>query len=757
MWMMSSRLSQQTPALCRLEHVGAHACGKLRTEDADFFADSEESPGEDCAGFGGDLELNPFDGLPFSSRYYKLLKKRKTLPVWKVRSQFEESLVNNQLVVVSATAKSGRSTQVPQWCAEFCLSAQYQHGMVACTQTNKQQAVDLALRVADEMDVNIGHEVGYTIPMETCCSSDTVLRYYTDDMLLREMMSDPFLEQYGVILIDQAHERTVSTDILLGLLKDILLQRPELRVVLLTLPHMTKKLLRHYGSIPLISLEASPAEVVKSNCSSKDYFFSALRLVLDIHRTKESGDVLVFFASAEEVSRACSILQSESSRLRGKLDQLVPVILCSSQRELLTEQSSSTKSRNVFLCTQQWEDVWCIPKSVSFVVDTGFQKKMVYNPRVRAYSEVLQPISLCQADIRKQLSAPSGKCFCLYSEDGLTENPPQILESNFTPTALFLKRMEIAGLGQCRFIDRPDPESLMQALEELDYLAALDDDGNLSEIGIIMSEIPLEPQMAKAVLASCEFDCVSEMLTIAAMLSAPSCFLKPSSGTTLEAARCRGKFQHPEGDHFTLINIYNAFKQSQREPYITPEKWCQNYFLDHSALKTADVIRSQLMNTLNRIELPISEPSFGTKTNTCSIKRALLAGFFMQVARDVDGSGNYFILSHKHMAQVHPFSCYGAQSHKLGLPEWVVFNEYTLSENNCMKTASEISPQMFLQMAPLYYFYNLPPSESKDMLQVLLDSDGCSNCKEKTQTARMSGDANSCAAATQSHDRCAIQ
>uniref|UniRef100_A0A672FI99 Helicase-associated domain-containing protein n=1 Tax=Salarias fasciatus TaxID=181472 RepID=A0A672FI99_SALFA len=334
----------------------------------------------------------------------------------------------------------------------------------------------------------------------------------------------------------------------------------------------------------------------------------------------------------------------------------------------------------------------------------------------------LRPISQCQADIRKQLSGPTGKCFCLYPEASPSpaETSPQILESNITPTALFLKRMEIAGLGQCNFIDRPDPEGLMQALEELDYLAALDDDGNLSEIGIIMSEIPVDPQMAKALLASCEFDCVSEMLTIAAMLSAPSCFLEPPAGSAHEALQCHRKFQHPEGDHFTLINIYNKRNSTSiyKELDLTTEKWCREYFLDYSSLKTADAIRTELTDTLNRIELPISEPSFGTKTNTHNIKRALLAGFFMQIARDVDGSGNYFILAHKHVAQVHPFSSYGAQSHKLGLPEWVVFNEYTLSDNNCMRTVSEISPQVFIQMAPVYFFYNLPPSESKDILQI---------------------------------------
>ncbi|XP_018554812.1 DEAD/H (Asp-Glu-Ala-Asp/His) box polypeptide 32a isoform X1 [Lates calcarifer] len=710
--------------------------------EPDIHPESEECPGgEDSFGFGDDLELNQFDGLPFSSRYYKLLKERKALPVWKVRCEFEDALVNNQLVVVCGTAKTGRSTQIPQWCAEFCLSAQYQHGMVVCTQTNRQQAVDLALRVADEMDVNIGHEVGYTIPLETCCSSDTVLRYCTDDMLLREMMSDPFLEHYGAIIIDQAHERTVSTDILLGLLKDILLQRPELRVVVLAIPPMTDKLLSHYGSIPLINLEASsPADVVHSNGGNKDYFYSALRLVLEIHRAKEDGDVVVFFASAEEVQCAWSILQREGTRLGADLGQMVPVVLYPDQGgflPFLTKQPDSKRFRRVFLSTQQGEDMWWATESVNFVIDTGVQKKMVYNPRIRANSEVLRLISQCQAEIRKQLSGPTGKCFCLYPEESQlpSENPPQILESNITPTVLFLKRMEIAGLGQCDFLDRPDPEGLMQALEELDYLAALDDDGNLSEIGIIMSEIPLDPQMAKALLASCEFDCVSEMLTIAAMLSAPSCFLKPPGGMTHEAVQCYRKFQHPEGDHFTLINIYNAFKQSQREQYFSAEKWCHDYFLDHTALKTAEAIRSELSDTLNRIELPISEPSFGTKTNTLNIKRALLAGFFMQIARDVDGSGNYFILAHKHMAQVHPLSSYGAQSQKLGLPEWVVFHEYTLSENNCMRTVSEISPQVFIQMAPLYFFYNLPPSESKDLLQDMLDVNGSRKCKDDKQKA----------------------
>uniref|UniRef100_A0A8C1MUJ3 Putative pre-mRNA-splicing factor ATP-dependent RNA helicase DHX32 n=1 Tax=Cyprinus carpio TaxID=7962 RepID=A0A8C1MUJ3_CYPCA len=677
-----------------------------------------EEGSDDLFEFGDDLELNQFDGLPYSSRYYRLLQERKTLPVWKYRHEFMTLLENNQLLIVSGTTKTGKSTQIPQWCAELCLSAQYQHGVVVCSQIQRRQAVDLALRVADEMDVNIGHEIGYSIPLETCCSSDTILRFCTDDVLLREMMSDPMLEHYGVVVIDQAHERTVSTDVLLGLLREVLLQRPELRVVVLSAPPASDTLLTHYGNVPRLHLDAPCAgEVIHSNSSSAESFYSALRLTLEVHRSREPGDVAVFLASEQEVVCACNILTKEASRMSVSLGELIAVPLCPGHTGMcppITE--SPQKSRRVFVSCSQSEDLFWLVDTITFVIDTGVEKRLVYNPRVRASSEVIRPISKCQAEIRKRLTGSTGKCFCLYPEDVQlpAEIPPRILESNITSTALFLKRMETAGIRHCDFISRPDPEGLMQALEELDYLAALDNDGNLSEMGIIISELPLDPQMAKALLASCEFDCASEMLTIAAMLTAPSCFIEPPVGMVTEVMRCHVKFQHPEGDHFTLINIYNTFKRN-----FSQEQWCEEYFLCCDALQTADAIRAQLTDILKRIELPISEAAFGTKTNALNIKRALLAGYFMQIARDVDGSGNYFMLLNKHVAQVHRLSGYGAKAHKLGLPEWVLFHEYNLSDNNCIRTVTQISPST---AAHFYYYYiHLADVNNMNILEIIIN------------------------------------
>uniref|UniRef100_A0A8D0AI20 DEAH-box helicase 32 (putative) n=1 Tax=Sander lucioperca TaxID=283035 RepID=A0A8D0AI20_SANLU len=493
------------------------------------------------------LELNQFDGLPYSSRFYKLLSERKELPVWKAKCEFMDTLAKGQFVIVSGSAKTGRSSQIPQWCAEFCLSVQFQHGMVVCTQIHAQQAVDLALRVADEMDVNIGHEVGYSIPLETCSTNDTVLRY------------DPLLERYGVVILDQAHQRTVATDVLLGLLKDIALQRPELRVVLLTAVEPVPKQLAHFtgSAAPLIGLESPGAGEVVHNSTGDSYFCSALRLVLEIHRSEEEGDVVVFLVTAQEIDLAHEILCHEGHSLSPDLGELLPVAVHPGQPgnlPILGEEETG-RPRRVFLTSSPNEDFFWAVSSIRFVID----------------------------------------CFCGH----------------------FCKH----------------------------------------------------------------YMCIVDFLV-------PTCFTVPSADLKPEATQCHMKFQNPEGDHFTLINIYKAFKQ-----YCNVAKWCQDLYLNHAALLMADALRAEITDTLKRIELPISVPAFGSRSNTLNIKRALLAGFFMQVARDVDGSGNYFILTHRHVAQIHPLSGYGAKSPKLGLPEWVLFHEHSFFEDNCLRTATHITPE----------------------------------------------------------------
>uniref|UniRef100_A0A8C2DDH5 DEAH (Asp-Glu-Ala-His) box polypeptide 32b n=1 Tax=Cyprinus carpio TaxID=7962 RepID=A0A8C2DDH5_CYPCA len=359
------------------------------------------------------LDLNQLDGLPFSSRYYKLLRERKGLPVWGAKCEFLDSLMSSQIVIVTGTAKTGQSTQIPQWCAEFCLSAQYQNGMVVCTQIHQRSTVELALRVADEMDVNIGNEVGYSIPLQTCCSPDTLLRYCTDDVLLREMMSDPLLEQCGVVVIDQAQEHTVSTDLLLGLLKDVLLTRPELRLVILSAPHSTEKLLHRYGSVPQICLEGSrTCEVVygSGRRGVKDYLCSALRLALEIHQNQNHGDIVTFLATEQEIECAHAILRRKGASLALSHGKLVPVSLCPG--DSLSVLSEGSKSRRVFLTCSPSEDLFWAVHSIRFVIDAGVQKRYVYNPRIRANSIVIRPISKSQAESRKQLAGPTGKCFC---------------------------------------------------------------------------------------------------------------------------------------------------------------------------------------------------------------------------------------------------------------------------------------------------------------------------------------------------------
>ncbi|XP_023371084.1 ATP-dependent RNA helicase DQX1 isoform X2 [Otolemur garnettii] len=686
-----------------------------------------------------ELAVNPFDGLPFSSRYYELLEQRRALPIWAARFIFLEQLESNPtgVVLVSGEPGSGKSTQIPQWCAEFALARGFQKGQVTVSQPYPQAALSLALRVADEMDLTLGHEVGYSIPQEDCTGPNTLLRFCWDRLLLQEVASTRGNGAWGVLVLDEAQERSVASDLLQGLLRDTSLRNLPggLRVVVVTDPALEPKLQAFWGNPPTVHVPResgeSPTPVYMDNVPT-DRVEAACQAVLELCQKETPGDVLIYLPSEEEISLCCESLsrEVESLTFQGPPPRVLPLHPGCGQAIQAVYEDTDMGARKVVVTHWLADSSFSIP-SIRHIIDSGLELRSV-----RAESQVLRPISKCQAEARRQRARgfPPGSCLCLYPKSFLElEAPPlpqpRVCEENLSSLVLLLKRRQIAEQGECHFLDPPAPEALMQALEDLDYLAALDDDGNLSDLGVILSEFPLPPELAKALLASCEFDCVDEMLTLAAMLTAAPGFTHPP--LCAEEAALRRALEHVDGDHSSLIQVYEAFVQSGAD-----EAWCQARGLNWAALCQAQKLRGELLELMQRIELPLSQPDFGSEHNRRALQKALVSGYFLKVARDTDGTGNYLLLTHKHVAQLSSSCCYRSRRAPARPPPWVLYHNFSISKDNCLFIVSEIQPQMLVELAPPYFLSNLPPSEGRDLLNQLREEMADSSAESESSSAQ---------------------
>merc|ERR1711988_1310956 len=617
---------------------------------------------------------------------------------------------------------SGKTTQI----AQFVWEAGYTHnGLIACTQPRRVAAMAVARRVADEMDVELGDEVGCSIRFEECTSSRTFIKFCTDGMLLREAMTDATLSKYSVIILDEAHERTLATDILFGIIKEVMVKSSDLKLVVMSATLEAEKFQDYFLDAPQLRVPGRlhPVEIFYTQEPERDYLEASIRTVVQIHVMEPAGDVLVFLTGEEEIEEACRKIQDEIKRFDHKTGPVKVLPLYSSlppqlQQRIFEPAPDSRENgmpgRKIIVSTNIAETSLTID-GIVFVIDPGFSKQKVYNPRIRVESLLVSPVSKASAQQRAGRAGRTrpGKTFRLYTEKAYKEEMqdntyPEILRSNLSATVLQLKKLGIDDLVHFDFMDPPAPETLMRALEQLNYLAAIDDEGELTELGSIMAEFPLDPQHAKMLITSPEYQCSNEILSIVAMLSVPQCFVRP--GEAKKAAdEAKMRFAHVDGDHLTFLNVYHAFKQNRDNT-----QWCYENFINYRSLMSADNVRQQLVRLMDRFSLARVSTDFNSKHYYANIRKALVSGFFMQGAH-LEHAGHYETIKDRQVVQLHPSTCL---DHK---PQWVLYNEFVLTSKNYIRTVTDVKPEWLLRIAPQYYQLDetFPDSTAKRELEMV--------------------------------------
>lgn len=674
---------------------------------------------------------NPWTGRPYTPRYYELLRTRRSLPVHESRARLLDCLAEKKVVILEGETGSGKTTQVPQ----FLVDAGYVDDgrAVCCTQPRRVAAMSVAKRVAEEMDVKLGEQVGYTIRFEDRTSSDTVLKYLTDGMLLREAMSDNTLSAYSAIVLDEAHERTLSTDVLMGLLKDVLKKRDDLRVVVMSATMDAVKFQDYFDGAPLLSVAGRmfPVEIFYSPEPEADYVEAAVRTVVEICREQPPGDVLLFLTGEEEIEESCRKIEEQLKphvRTIGAVDvlPLYGSLPPERQQRVFGPPPSplfhgGPPGRKVICATNIAETSLTID-GVVYVIDTGFSKQKIYNPRSRVESLLVQPISRASAKQRAGRAGRTrpGKCFRLYTKEAfdtdlMETTYPEILRSNLGNVVLQLKKLGIDDLVHFDFMDPPAPETLMRALEQLNYLKALDDEGELTKFGSLMCEFPLDPESSAALIRSPDFKCSEEILTIVAMISAAhNCFIRPRKKDRKgkqKQSTPHSQFKHNEGDHLTLLNVYHAFKEKQNSKHGSSQ-WCWDNYINYRALKSAESVRQQLGRMMRKLNIELLSTGRDEANYSANIRRALLSGFFMQVAY-YEGKGKaYQTVKDNQLVLLHP-GC-GIRS----APRWVLYNEYVLTKTRYIRTCAEVKGSWLVEQAAHYYdLSNFPEGMAKKELE----------------------------------------
>lgn len=540
----------------------------------------------------------------------------------------------------------------------------------------------MATRVAEEIGCKLGEEVGYSIRFEDLTSAKTRIKFLTDGLLLREALADPLLSRYSTIMVDEAHERSLSTDILLGVLKKISNRRPDLRIIISSATLQAEDFLCFFsrdkceqsGNAPgnpvgrIISLEGRmyPVDTMYLEEPAENYVERSVKIVFDIHASEPDGDILIFLTGREEIDTALQLIADRAGSLHPRAQSILSLPLyagLTSEQQLYVFEPAPENTRKVIVSTNIAEASVTI-EGIVYVVDCGFVKLRAFNSKTGIETLTATPVSKASATQRAGRAGRTkpGKCYRLYTQLAYESLPeatvPEIQRSNLAPIILQLKALGIDNVLRFDFLTPPPAELIIRALELLYSLGAVDDYAKLSRpLGVRMAELSVEPMMAKVLLSAPTMGCLSEILSIAAMTSLQGAVWFHHDGEKKATDSARRKFAVEEGDHLTLLNVYQAFVTKGRKD----SKWCRDNYLNFKSMTQAMSIRAQLKRYLERFGINIDE-SLATSKRVDEapdkgeqIRKCLTAGYFAHAAR-MQPDGTFKTINGSVILHAHPSS-----------------------------------------------------------------------------------------------------
>lgn len=674
-----------------------------------------------------DEVVNPKDQEDTTTSHTSIQEQRRTLPAYSVKEDLVRTIMENQVTIVIGETGSGKTTQLTQFLFEEGLGSNVAtcgtKKMIACTQPRRVAAMSVAKRVSEEMDVKLGEEVGYSIRFEDRTNSKkTIIKYMTDGILLREILTDPLLESYLCVIMDEAHERSLNTDVLLGLFKELIRKRKDLKLIVTSATMNADRFTKFFGEAPQFTIpgRSFPVDVLYSKSVTNDYVESAVKQILTIHllnsQNGNDGDILVFMTGQEDIEMTGEVLREKMDLLDNPPALDIFPIYSSMPADLQKKifNKKNDKRRKVVIATNIAETSLTVD-GVKYVIDCGLVKMKVYNAKLGMDTLQVIPISLANAQQRSGRAGRTGPgiAYRLYTERAVENDQmylqpiPEIQRTNLSNVMLLLKSLKVEDINSFSFLDPPPQDLLNCSLYDLWAIGALDNLGQLTDLGRLMSDFPMEPTLAKTIILSCqpEFNCSEDIITIVAMLSVPPVYYRPKERQR-EADMMREKFYVNESDHLTLLNIYNQWQQNLKRlknNYGKINHWCNSNFLQLKSLLRAKDIKLQLELIMKKNKFKIVRAK-----DDEDIKKCLCASFFQQLAKlmkiNIHGSPEFMNLRHKYM-KMHLHPTLSLNGSNLSSP-YVIYHELVLTTKEYMNYVTCIQPVWLLEFG--YIYYNIP-------------------------------------------------